>query len=152
MFEQAPSHPGLAHYIIHTYDVPALAPQALKAARRYAQIAPDAPHALHMPSHTFTRLGFWQDSIDSNIAAADSARRAAQTGEELHASDYEVYAYLQTAQDAAAEKITQSLPEIAARFDPKAVVGGAGGPAAGVLRAGCHPRKVCARAPGLETG
>ncbi len=141
LFEQEPSHPGLAHYIIHTYDVPALAPQALKAARRYAQIAPDAPHALHMPSHTFTRLGFWQDSIDSNIAAADSARRAAQTGEELHASDYEVYAYLQTAQDAAAEKITESLPEIAARFDPKAVVGGAGGPAAAYFALAAIPAR-----------
>ena len=141
LFEQEPSHPGLAHYIIHTYDVPALAPLALKAARRYAQIAPDAPHALHMPSHTFTRLGFWQDSIDSNIAAADSARRAAQTGEELHASDYEVYAYLQTAQDAAAAKITQSLPEIAARFDPKAVVGGAGGPAAAYFALAAIPAR-----------
>ena len=62
-----PDHPGLAHYIIHTYDVPPLADRALAAARRYAEIAPEAPHALHMPSHTFTRLGYWQDSIDANI-------------------------------------------------------------------------------------
>src|SRR6266481_4271759 len=68
LFEEEPAHPGLAHYIIHTYDVPALAGQALVAARRYSEIAPDAPHALHMPSHTFTRTGFWQESIDSNIA------------------------------------------------------------------------------------
>ena len=70
LFEQEPEHPGLAHYIIHTYDVPALAGRALVAARRYAEIAPDAPHALHMPSHTFTRTGYWQESIDTNIAAA----------------------------------------------------------------------------------
>ncbi|HEY8715688.1 MAG TPA: hypothetical protein VIM00_09925, partial [Candidatus Acidoferrum sp.] len=63
LFELEPSHPGLAHYIIHTYDVPALAPRALAAARRYSEIAPDAPHALHMPSHTFTRTGHWQESI-----------------------------------------------------------------------------------------
>src|ERR1700704_1701414 len=129
LFEQEPNHPGLAHYIIHTYDVPALADQALIAARRYSKIAPDAPHALHMPSHTFTRLGYWQESIDSNIAAAASARREGQTAEELHASDYEIYAYLQTAQDQGAEQIAKSLPEIASRFDPKVVVGGAAGPA-----------------------
>jgi hypothetical protein len=113
LFEREPTHPGLAHYIIHTYDVPALAGQALVAAQRYAKIAPDAPHALHMPSHTFTRLGYWQESIDSNVAAAASARREAQTAEELHASDYEIYAYLQTAQDDAAGRIANSLPEIA---------------------------------------
>ncbi len=128
LFEQEPSHPGLAHYIIHTYDVPALAGQALVAARKYSKIAPDAPHALHMPSHTFTRLGYWQDSIDSNVAAAASARRHGQTPEELHATDYEIYAYLQTAQDEAADRIVHSLPEIASRFDPKVVLGGAGGP------------------------
>ncbi len=107
LFEQEPSHPGLAHYIIHTYDVPALAGQALVAARRYSEIAPDAPHALHMPSHTFTRLGYWQESIDSNAAAAASARRQgpSQTAEELHASDYEIYAYLQSGQDQAAGRI-----------------------------------------------
>src|ERR1700730_8639228 len=63
LFAEEPPHPGLAHYIIHTYDVPALAEQALVAARRYSEIAPDAPHALHMPSHTFTRTGYWQESI-----------------------------------------------------------------------------------------
>ncbi len=93
LFEEEPSHPGLAHYIIHTYDVPPLAGRALVAARRYSEIAPDAPHALHMPSHTFTRTGYWQESIDSNIMAAAAARREGQTAEELHASDYEIYAY-----------------------------------------------------------
>ncbi|HEY4980256.1 MAG TPA: hypothetical protein VII25_13890, partial [Candidatus Acidoferrum sp.] len=131
LFEQEPTHPGLAHYIIHTYDVPALADRSLIAARRYSEIAPDAPHALHMPSHTFTRIGYWQESIDSNIAAAAAARREHQTAEELHSSDYEIYAYLQTAQDVAAGQIVNTLPEIASRFDPKAVFSGAGGPAVG---------------------
>ncbi len=103
-FTRQPEHPGLAHYIIHSFDVPALAPRALDAARRYAKIAPDAPHALHMPSHTFTRVGSWQESIDTNIASAAAARKANSAAEELHALDYEVYAYLQTAQDAAAKR------------------------------------------------
>ena len=143
LFEQEPSHPGLAHYIIHTYDVPALAGQALVAARRYSEIAPDAPHALHMPSHTFTRLGYWQESIDSNVAAAASARRQgpSQTAEELHASDYEIYAYLQSGQDQAAGRIVNSLPEIAARFDPKAILGGSGGPAVGYFALAAIPAR-----------
>jgi hypothetical protein len=128
LFAEQPTHPGLAHYIIHAYDVPALAGRALVAARRYSEIAPDAPHALHMPSHTFTRLGYWQDSIDSNVAAASAARREGQTAEELHASDYETYAYLQTAQDAAAARMMNSLPEIASRFDSTALLSGAGAP------------------------
>ena len=70
-----PDHPGLSHYIIHSYDVPPLADRALEAARRYAKIAPSAPHALHMPSHTFTRVGSWQESIDTNIASGEAARR-----------------------------------------------------------------------------
>ena len=141
LFAQEPSHPGLAHYIIHAYDVPALAGRALVAARRYAEIAPDAPHALHMPSHTFTRLGYWQESIDSNVAAAAAARRQGQTAEELHASDYETYAYLQTAQDGAAARIVSSLPEIASRFDPKAVLVGAGPPAAGYFALAAIPAR-----------
>jgi hypothetical protein len=110
-----PEHPGLAHYIIHAYDVPALAPRAVAAARRYAAIAPDAPHALHMPSHTFTRLGYWQDSIETNILSADAARKVNAIGEELHARDYQTYAYLQSGQDAAARRILESLPEILSR-------------------------------------
>jgi len=128
LFAEEPNHPGLAHYIIHTYDVPPLADRALEAARRYSEIAPDAPHALHMPSHTFTRTGYWQDSIDSNVAAAAAAKREGETAEELHASDYEVYAYLQTGQDQAAHRIVDALPEIESRFDPKQVIGGAAGP------------------------
>jgi len=141
LFEEEPSHPGLAHYIIHTYDVPALAGRGLVAARRYSQIAPDAPHALHMPSHTFTRTGYWQESIDSNIAATAAARREGQTAEELHASDYEMYAYLQTGQDEAAERILKSLPEIASRFDPKVMISGAGGPSAGYFALAAIPAR-----------
>lgn len=141
LFVQEPTHPGLAHYIIHTYDVPELADRALVAAKRYAEIAPDAPHALHMPSHTFTRLGYWQESIDSNVAAAQAARREGQTAEELHASDYETYAYLQTAQDRAAARIVNSLPQIEARFDPKAVLIGAGPPSAGYFALAAIPAR-----------
>ncbi len=141
LFEEEPTHPGLAHYIIHTYDVPALAGRALMAARRYSEIAPDAPHALHMPSHTFTRTGYWQESIDSNIAAAAAARLEGQTAEELHASDYEIYAYLQTGQDQAARRIVDSLPEIATRFDPKKVISGAGGPAVGYFALAAIPAR-----------
>jgi hypothetical protein len=141
LFEEEPTHPGLAHYIIHTYDVPALAGRALVAARRYSEIAPDAPHALHMPSHTFTRTGYWQESIDSNIAAAAAARREGQTAEELHSSDYEIYAYLQTGQDEAARRIVNSLPEIALRFNSKAVIGGAGGPSAGYFALAAIPAR-----------
>jgi len=141
LFAEEPTHPGLAHYIIHTYDVPALAGRGLVAARRYSEIAPDAPHALHMPSHTFTRTGYWQESIDSNIAAAAAARREGQTAEELHASDYEIYAYLQTGQDEAARRIVDSLPEIAPRFDPKAVLSGAGSPSTGYFALAAIPAR-----------
>jgi hypothetical protein len=141
LFKEEPAHPGLAHYIIHTYDVPALAGRALVAARRYSDIAPDAPHALHMPSHTFTRTGNWQESIDTNIAAAAAARREGQTAEELHASDYEIYAYLQTGQDEAARRLVASLPEIASRFDPKAVLSGAGSPSAGYFALAAIPAR-----------
>ena len=142
LFDEEPNHPGLAHYLIHVYDVPELAGRALIAARRYAAIAPDAPHALHMPSHTFTRLGYWQESIDSNLAAAAAARRDGQTAEELHASDYEIYAYLQTGQDKAAAQIVSSLPAIASRFDPKAALaGGAAPPSAGYFALAAIPAR-----------
>src|ERR1019366_6772782 len=141
LFAEEPTHPGLAHYIIHAYDVPVLAGRALIAARRYAEIAPDAPHALHMPSHTFTRLGYWQESIDSNVAAAAAARRQGQTAEELHASDYETYAYLQTGQHEAAARIVTALPEMASRFDPKALLIGAGPPSAGYFALAAIPAR-----------
>jgi hypothetical protein len=141
LFAEEPTHPGLAHYIIHAYDVPALAGRALVAAQRYAEIAPDTPHALHMPSHTFTRLGYWQESIASNVAAAAAARRQGQTAEELHASDYETYAYLQTGQDKAAARIVTALPEMASRFDPKALLIGAGPPSAGYFALAAIPAR-----------
>ena len=112
LFAQYPDHPGLAHYIIHCDDYPSLAPLALDAARRYAKIAPDAPHALHMPSHIFTRLGLWQESIDSNLASAAAARKNALVGDELHAMDYLAYAYLQTGQDREALSVLASLPKV----------------------------------------
>jgi len=129
LYAQHADHPGIAHYIIHSYDVPALASRALNAATRYATIAPSASHALHMPSHTFTRVGLWQQSIDTNIESAKTARQMGLTGEELHATDYQMYAFLQTAQDAAASTLVSALPEIVSRFDPSAV-GGAAPPAA----------------------
>jgi hypothetical protein len=141
LFQEEPDHPGLAHYIIHTYDVPALAGRALVAARRYSEIAPDAPHALHMPSHTFTRTGYWQESINANLAAAAAAKRQGQTAEELHSTDYEIYAYLQTGQDRAARGVWDALPEIASRFDPSVVVGGAGGPSVGYFALAAIPAR-----------
>src|SRR6202158_2290335 len=141
LFEGEPPHPGLAHYIIHTYDVPALAGRALPAAQRYSVIAPDAPHALHMPSHTFTRVGYWQDSIDSNLAAAAASRREGQTAEELHALDYQAYAYLQTAQDEAARRLVELLPEIALRFNPGRVISGAAPPTAGYFALAAIPAR-----------
>jgi tetratricopeptide (TPR) repeat protein len=113
-----PNHPGLAHYIIHSYDFPPLAAHALHAANSYSMIAPSLPHALHMPSHTFTRVGYWQESIDANRKSTDAARRDKSGAEELHASDYMMYAYLQTGQDRAARALLESIPLIAARFDP----------------------------------
>ena len=95
LFHSNPQHPGIPHYLIHAYDNAELAPRGLAAARTYSQIAPSAPHALHMPSHIFTRLGLWDDSIKSNLAAKEAAHRQGDAGEELHAMDYLVYAYLQ---------------------------------------------------------
>jgi hypothetical protein len=123
----AAESPGPRHYIIHSYDVPALAPQAAAAARRYADIAPAAAHALHMPSHTFTRLGQWEPSVRANRRSAEAALRDSSLAEVLHASDYLVYAYLQMARDSAAQAVLDGLPALAARFDPSAVTGAAPG-------------------------
>ena len=107
-----PNHPGIVHYLIHSYDVPGLAYLALAAARSYAKIAPSSSHAMHMPSHIFTRLGLWQESIQSNIdSAAIAKKKVAKTNpgwasqDELHALDYLVYAYLQGAQDQKAKGV-----------------------------------------------
>jgi hypothetical protein len=101
--KQMPKHPGIAHYIIHAYDVPLLAPKALPAARSYAGIAPVVPHALHMPSHTFTRVGYWKESVDSNTKSADIAEKTNGIGEAMHARDYMTYAYLQMGMDSQAK-------------------------------------------------
>ncbi|HWZ46512.1 MAG TPA: hypothetical protein VNW97_23765 [Candidatus Saccharimonadales bacterium] len=143
LFARYPDHPGLAHYIIHTYDVPPLAARAVGAARHYSEIAPSAPHALHMPSHTFTRVGYWQDSIDTNTAAAAAAQSEGQTGEELHATDYTVYAYLQTAQDRAAQHLVESSVQIFSRFDPKVFVSGAAPPSAAYFARAAIPARYC---------
>ena len=119
VFAEQPQHPGVAHYLIHNYDYAGLADEGLDAARRYAAIAPAVPHALHMPSHIFIRVGMWQDAIDSNRAAEkaaiDYAARAHMDGawdQQLHAMDYLAYAYLQSGQHRAAENVLQDLRKI----------------------------------------
>ncbi len=140
-FARQPEHPGLAHYIIHSFDVPPLAPRGLTAARRYSAIAPDAPHALHMPSHTFTRLGLWQDSIDTNLKSAAAAHRdSGAASEELHALDYQVYAYLQTAQDAAARRAIDLVKPLGEKI-PNAGVGNAAPPSAGYYAVAAIPAR-----------
>lgn len=109
LFARYPQHPGIAHYLIHACDNPEMARRGLPAARAYAAIAPSAPHALHMPSHIFTRLGMWDESISSNLAAQAAARAQGDTGEELHAMDYLVYAYLQEGRDADAAGVIGQL-------------------------------------------
>ena len=109
LYRAFPQHPGIHHYLIHAYDNAELAPRGLAAARAYSRIAPSAPHALHMPSHIFTRLGLWEDSIASNVAARDAAHQQGDTGEELHAMDYLVYAYLQSGRDTDAAQVVQQL-------------------------------------------
>ena len=105
IYGRQPQHPGLAHYLIHAYDSAELAPRGLAAARAYSLIAPSAPHALHMPSHIFTRLGLWDDSITSNLAARRAARAEHDIGEELHMMDYLTYAYLQRGRDEDASQV-----------------------------------------------
>ncbi|HSA94318.1 MAG TPA: hypothetical protein VLE48_14995 [Terriglobales bacterium] len=119
LFRAQPDHPGLAHYVIHTYDFPVLAEQGLDAARRYARIAPAVPHALHMPSHIFIRLGLWDDAIRSNRASAEAARAYARNrgwegawDQQLHAMDYLAYAYLQKGEQAEAEHVLEELRSI----------------------------------------
>src|SRR5205809_6723185 len=112
LWKKNPDHPGVAHYLIHSYDYPALAERGLPAARSYGSIAPWVPHALHMPSHIFTRLGMWEEAIAANRSSADASRayaamrhRDATEAEELHALDYMAYSYLQEGQDAKAKEI-----------------------------------------------
>src|SRR5438552_3018013 len=99
-FKKHPDHPGVAHYLIHCYDAPPIADKGVTAARLYAGIAPAAPHALHMPSHIFTRVGYWQESISTNARSMEVAKPAGDIDEAYHAADYMVYADLQLARDA----------------------------------------------------
>ncbi len=119
LFVEKPNHPGIAHYIIHNYDYPELASKALATARRYAEIAPASAHAQHMPSHIFTRLGLWQESIKTNINSASSATCYAESvnpnatwAQEVHAVDYLVYAYLQEGDNASARKLALEMSEV----------------------------------------
>ena len=107
-FKKHPDHPGVAHYLIHSYDYPPIADKGLNAAKRYAEIAPSAPHALHMPSHIFTRVGAWQESVATNRRSADVAVAEKEPGGGLHAMDYMVYAYLQLARDKDAGSVLQT--------------------------------------------
>ncbi|MDB4875311.1 MAG: repeat-containing protein [Gemmatimonadetes bacterium] len=125
LWAKKPNHPGLAHYIIHAYDYPSLAGKARVAAQRYATIAPSAAHALHMPSHTFTRVGMWRESVDANTRSMKLALANGSIGEALHAADYAMYADLQLGRNADAKALLDRLPSIAARFDPKAITGAA---------------------------
>jgi tetratricopeptide (TPR) repeat protein len=119
VFSEQPDHPGVAHYIIHSYDNPSLASRGFPAAQRYTKIAPSVPHAQHMPSHIFTRIGLWQESIQSNLGAvaaskayAAKAHPGAAYYEHLHALDYLAYAYLQGAQDREAKNVLDELRAI----------------------------------------
>ena len=117
LFQTHPDHPGVAHYIIHAADTPALAPQGLEAARRYAKIAPDSSHALHMPSHIFVRLGLWQESVDSNLAASAAAAKATEAHQaaphyQFHAMDYLAYSYAQMGQAAKADQVLADLKNV----------------------------------------
>jgi tetratricopeptide (TPR) repeat protein len=127
VLKEQPNHPGVAHYLIHSFDYPPLASLALPAARRYASIAPDSAHAQHMPSHIFTRLGLWEDSIKSNRAAEAAAIASAKArgvpgawDQQLHAMDYLAYAYLQTGRDSEAQAVFDELKRIE-RIEPPSV-------------------------------
>jgi hypothetical protein len=111
-FIKYPNHPGVAHYLIHSYDAPPIAQQGLPAARRYASIAPAAPHALHMPSHIFTRVGAWADSAATNQRSAETAKKSNDPDEQLHALDYMVYAYLQLARDNDARLVMEEAAQV----------------------------------------
>jgi tetratricopeptide (TPR) repeat protein len=132
VFKRQPRHPGVAHYLIHLYDYPPIAEKGLDAARRYAQIAPAAPHAQHMPSHIFTRVGYWKESISSNVASARAAMASKEWTDQLHAMDYLVYAYLQLAQDKQARAVVDEMIETKG-YDPN-VRGGPYAIAAGEAR------------------
>src|ERR1700722_9388677 len=118
IWQRQPQHPGVAHYLIHLYDYPAIAAKGLPAAQRYSKIAPMAPHAQHMPSHIFTRVGYWKESIAANTASVQAAKASKEVGDQLHGQDYLVYAYLQLGQDKEARGVVDEIE--AAKPDPDA--------------------------------
>jgi predicted Zn-dependent protease len=109
IWKRQPRHPGIAHYLIHLYDYPALAQSGLTAAELYAKVAPGAPHAQHMPSHIFTRVGYWKESISSNLASVKAAVADKEYGDQLHGQDYLVYAHLQLVQDRQAREVVDEM-------------------------------------------
>jgi tetratricopeptide (TPR) repeat protein len=113
IFKRQPQHPGVAHYLIHLYDYPPLAERGLDAATRYSKIAPAAPHAQHMPSHIFTRVGYWKESIAANQASVRAAKADKSAGDQLHGQDYMVYAYLQLGQDKNARAVIDDMVQAA---------------------------------------
>jgi tetratricopeptide (TPR) repeat protein len=122
LFTDEPTHPGVAHYLIHTYDRPEMAELGVPAARRYAKIAPAAPHALHMPSHIFARLGLWQDDIDSNVASIAASRKSeamnmGDAGHQFHAIDFLFYAYMQSGHEADAQRLIDEVKAMPAMKD-----------------------------------
>jgi hypothetical protein len=121
IWQRQPQHPGVAHYLIHLYDYPPIAAKGLTAALRYAKIAPNAPHAQHMPSHIFTRVGYWKESIAANNAAVSAAKASSEGGDQLHGQDYLVYAYLQLCQDNAARQVIGDIE--ATQPDPESFPG-----------------------------
>ncbi|HEY7229885.1 MAG TPA: tetratricopeptide repeat protein [Pseudolabrys sp.] len=112
IFARQPHHPGVAHYLIHLYDYPPIAEKGLNAARAYAKIAPDAAHAQHMPSHIFTRVGYWKESIESNKVAQRVAKESSDFHDQLHAMDYQVYAFLQLGQDEEAKAVLDQMTTV----------------------------------------
>lgn len=140
IWARQPNHPGIPHYIIHAYDYPPLANKAAEAARRYSVVAPSAAHAQHMPSHTFTRVGLWEQSIASNRRSLELAVSTNAIAEALHASDYMTYAYLQLGREGDAKAVLDGLPALAARFDPDAITGAATG-SAGVFALAAIPAR-----------
>jgi hypothetical protein len=115
--KRQPQHPGVAHYLIHLYDYPPIAEKGLDAATRYSKIAPAAPHAQHMPSHIFTRVGYWKESISSNIASVKAAKADKEGNDQLHGMDYMVYAYLQLGQDKNARAVIDDMGQ-SVNFNP----------------------------------
>jgi Tfp pilus assembly protein PilF len=136
IFKRQPQHPGVAHYLIHSYDYPPIAEKGLDAARSYSKIAPSAPHAQHMPSHIFTRVGFWKDSIAANQASVRAAKAEKGYGDQLHGQDYMVYAYLQLGQDKEARAVIDEMASATGPDAPGASFALAASPARYVVERG----------------